>query len=69
MGAVLPSRTVCPGGGTHSVLWMELLSTETGVLQVFIFLDDDMFLGLVLQHWLLFVIQEIVDGVGVEVDP
>lgn len=48
---------------------MELLSTETGVLQVFIFLDDDMFLGLVLQHWLLFVIQEIVDGVGVEVDP
>lgn len=37
------------------------------MLQVFIFVADDVFLDLVLQPWLLLSLQQLVDGVGAEV--
>lgn len=37
------------------------------MLQVFIFVADDVFLDLVLQPWLLLLLQQLVDGVRAEV--
>lgn len=42
-------------------------SLITVMLQVFIFVADDVFLDLVLQPWLLLSLQQLVDGVGAEV--